>query len=31
VDGIEASKIKLEPVIAACTQAFSEPVGNVSC
>ena len=31
VDGIEASKIKLEPVIAACAQAFSEPVGNVSC
>ena len=31
VDGIEAAKIKLEPVIAACAQAFSEPAGNVSC
>ena len=31
VDGLEATHIRLEQVIAACAQALSEPVGNVSC
>jgi len=31
VDGLEATHIKLEPVIAACAQALSEANGNDAC
>jgi ADP-heptose:LPS heptosyltransferase len=31
VEGAQVSKIKLEDVIAACTRAFGEQAGNVSC